>query len=272
MSAITIGEVGERPEARAAFDAVRAAVGGDAGGSEPVPLGATLLLARRGAAPLACASIAVATDLHGAPGPSGLVGHYQAVDPDAGVAVLGVACRSLSARGVARVLGPVNGSTWGRYRLALRPAAPTADEDPPPFQGEPWNPIRYPADFAAAGFNVAARYESRIDESLDAAPADATELALRVRDAGVTVRSLALQRFDEELDRLFDLSLEAFSANLYYTPLDRDAFRAQYAPLRARIDPALVLVAEDAAQRPVAFQFALRRRRAAAASAAACWT
>jgi len=253
MSALRVESFTASREKLTAFEQVRDAVGIYTGAApEPVPEGTLCFVAWEGEAPFARASAWVAPGLHHAPGASGLVGHYEALRPDAGVAVLTAACRALSERRVARVLGPMNGSTWSRYRLALR----ASESDPPPFLAEPWNPARYPDDFAAAGFVPEAHYESREDDRLDEDARDAEQLAESVRRAGVRVRTLDLARFDEELAALFALSLSAFADNLFYTPIDLPAFRAQYEKMRPFIDPELVLIAEDARGRPVAFQFA----------------
>jgi L-amino acid N-acyltransferase YncA len=253
MSALRVERFATGPERLTAFDRVRDEIGLYAHAApESVPEGTLCFVAWEGETPLARASAFVAADLRHAPGASGLVGHYEALRRDAGMAVLAAACRALTERRVARVLGPMNGSTWARYRLAQR----ANESDPPPFLAEPWNPARYPEDFAAAGFVPEAHYESREDDRLDEDARDADQLAESVRRAGVRVRTLDLARFDEELATLFALSLATFADNLFYTPIDLAAFRAQYEKMRPLIDPELVLIAEDARGRPVAFQFA----------------
>lgn len=221
---------------------------------EPLPAEAEALLLWRGDQPLACASIAVADTLHGVEGASGVLGHFEAVDLPSAVGLLSEACARLARRGVRRVLGPMNGSTWGRYRLALpdEPGEPGAV----PFLGEPVNPPDYPAWFEAAGFTVAARYESRIDEAPHEPAAQALELAERVARAGIRIRALDPTRFLEESRLLHELSLASFADNLYYTPIEWPTFRAQYEKLQPLIQPELVLIAERATGEPLAFQFA----------------
>jgi len=213
--------------------------------AEPIESGVTCLVARDGGRAVARLSLHLRDGLRGAPGRSGLVGHYEASNVDAGAALLRAACDALTAGGAHRVLGPMSGSTWSRYRLAL-PREPGDPECAPPhFSGEPRNPFDYPDHFNAAGFEVCARYESRIDD-LAAGIHDATELARRARDAEVSMRPLDLARFDGELDLLHELSLEAFADNLYYSPIDRAEFRAIYAPQRSRMDADLVTIVTDA--------------------------
>jgi len=223
---------------------------------EPVPAGTECRLALRdGGAVARCSSVLV-EGLHGADGWTGLIGHFEARDQAAALAVLADARGALFARGAARVLAPMNGSTWKRYRLALprEPGEPAFD--PPVFAGEPANPETYPAWFAAAGATVVARYESRIDETPAVPAADARALAGRVREAGIRVRALDAGAFESELALLHELSLESFAGNLYYTPIAREEFRAQYEAMRRGLDPGLVLIAESRSGTPIAFQFA----------------
>ncbi len=234
----------------AAFDALAGA------SREPVAPGTECRAAfREGEAVARCSSM-LADGLHGADGPTGLIGHFEARDEAAALALLGDARGALFARGARRVLGPMNGSTWKRYRFALPPEPGDGVFDPPVFAGEPTNPETYPAWFVAAGAMEVARYESRIDETPGTPAADAAALASRVREAGIQVRAMEAEAFDAELALLYELSLDSFAGNLYYTPIAFEEFREQYAALRQVLDPELVLVAEGRTGTPIAFQFA----------------
>lgn len=239
--------------ARMADFAALARAAGESAADEPVPEGAVCLLARRGGEPVARLAFTLALDLMGAPGLSGLIGWYQALDADAGVDLLRRATGRMD-RNVARVLGPMQGSTWGRYRLAL-PDASDAEAEPP-FLSEPWNPRRYPADWEAAGFRVAATYESAIVEDLTEADPRCGEMAERLRARGAAVRPLDPERFDRELQAIYHLSVAAFAENLYYSRIGFDEFRARYLPLRPLLDPELVRLAEDGEGRLLGFVFA----------------
>jgi L-amino acid N-acyltransferase YncA len=192
--------------------------------------------------------VAVRDDLVGAPGPSGVVGAWHvASDADAS-ALLDRAVTALAARGVRRVLGPMDGSTWMRYRVALPPAS-DAERALPPFPGEPTNPPEEAARWEAAGFRTAAQYESALTTELEPGEERARrerERADALRARGVGIRAFDLARWDEELEALHAASLLAFADNLYYAPIGLEAFRALYAPLRALVDPRFVRVATAA--------------------------
>lgn len=243
----------EDPARMASFAAVRQRVGYPTP-DEPVQPSARCLLAWNGETPVARLSFTVAAELHGAPGRSGLIGHYESTDPGAAAVLLRDAAARLREEGVDRILGPVNGSTWGRYRLAL-PLEP-GEIDEPPFLSEPINPPAYPADFQAAGFRVVATYESAVVDDLSHADPRRDELAERVRARGATIRPLDPSRFDDELRSIYDLSVAAFAENLYYSPIEFDEFRARYTPLRPLLDPDLVRLAEDTDGQLLGFVFA----------------
>lgn len=232
------------------FAAVRAGIVYPAP-DEPVPAGAECLVAYDAGRPVARLAMEVAPALHGAPGPSGLVGWYEALDGAAGTALLAEAREALAGRGAKRVLGPMNGSTWRRYRLALPPAP--GEAAPAPFLAEPVNPPDYPSHFLAAGFAVAAEYESRAaprPPTLPPAPPGAPAAD------GVRVAPLDPARFDDTLREVHDLSLRAFAGNPYYTPLPFDGFASAYRELRPLLDPELVRLARGADGRLLAFVLA----------------
>ncbi len=214
----------------------------------------------RGGVAVARVSVYVAHDLVGATGRIGLIGHYEAVDTVAGIAILDHATRVLQARGVTRILGPMNGSTWMRYRFALPQRAGEGTTSSDPFAGEPTNPPEYPAHWLAAGFREAEYYESAC-EPLDSVqePWPATqspEEATAADGSGIHVRRIALDTFDDELRTLHHLSTDAFAENAFYSPIDLVTFRALYAPFAARLDPAFVLLAERAPHDALGFVFA----------------
>lgn len=221
---------------------------------EPPGADAAWGLARDGSGVAARLATYVRRELSGVQGTSGLIGHYDARDAAAGVALLQDAVARLRAQGVQRVLGPMNGSTWRRYRLVL-PSGGSAPAEPP-FIGEPVNPDRYAEDFHRAGFRAAAMYESRISHDLGRANphAGAGETAIAAR--GISVAPLDLARFEEELRDLHALSVRAFPENRYYSPIDADTFAALYRPMRDLLDPELVLLARSETGELVAYAFA----------------
>lgn len=221
-----------------------------------VPGTEALLLTLDGVA-AARASVFVAKDMVGAPGPSGLIGHYEAINADVGRAVLEAAHQLLAERGVRRVVGPMNGSTWMRYRLALPPELGDHNADACWFAGEPSNAMDYAAHWQSAGFTVAQLYESRSEALSDQVLTSvSTSITYSNTQTTVRIRCFEPDRFDEELEILHRISLDAFAENRYYAPIDLATFRALYAPFRGRLDASFVLLAERSPGEPVGFVFA----------------
>ncbi len=164
----------------------------------------------------------------------GRVGRYRADTAAAGTAALLEACCILAEQGCTLAVGPIDGSTWHRYRLV------TSAGSRPPFFLEPTNPPAWPGHFTAAGFRPFAAYFSAMtpclhDLNLDAGPALAP---------GVTLRPLDVGDDDSEMSRLHELSLACFSRNLLFSPLDRHDFAELYRPLRPHLREGLSWVAE----------------------------
>jgi GNAT superfamily N-acetyltransferase len=235
----------------AAFNALE----GDppAGPARPPLAHATLLLARRGDRPVARLTYRAAQGLKDAPEVTGVVGHYEARDVEAGVALLERAVSALGEEDAGWVVGPMDSTTWGRYRLAL----PAPDgPDPAPFLTEPVNPPEYPSHFEAAGFRPVEQYLSRLIPDLDGLADRAAEVRDRLAAGGWALSPLEPARFDTMLDELYDLSVVAFADNPYYSRITRQEFRETYRPVRSFVDPDLVVLARDAEDRLAGFAFA----------------
>lgn len=223
--------------------------------ADPVDGAAALAIAGPPGAPLARASLWLAHDLVGAPGRSGLVGHYEALEPEAGVALLRASLAELSRRGALRVLGPMNGSTWRRYRFELPRESGDPDVRPDGFASEPRNPARYNDDFVAAGLRIVSRYESRYEPEPAVDPHAHERARERAESRGLRLHALDPAAFDAVLARMHAMSLGAFAGNAWYGPLPLEEFLALYAPYRDRVVPELVRLATDAEGRLAGYLF-----------------
>jgi predicted N-acetyltransferase YhbS len=178
----------------------------------------------------------------------GLIGHFAARDGEAACLLLSHACRRLAESGCSVAVGPMDGTTWRRYRFV------TTRGSEPPFFLEPDNPQEYPTWFEAAGFAPLARYYSNLDPDLGwGVPA---ALRGRLERNGITIRPLDPDDFDGELGRIHVISVASFRDNFLYSPISRDEFIALYTRIRPVVQPELVLFAECAGE-PVGFIFAV---------------
>jgi GNAT superfamily N-acetyltransferase len=168
----------------------------------------------------------------------GVIGHYAAADADSGSALLDRACRALAAAGCRTAVGPMDGTTWRRYRFIVERGAE------PSFFLEPDHCDEWPGHWSSAGFAPLATYTSTVNDDLTSRYGRAPEIHTRLRSAGVVIRPFDLARADEELHRIFELSLKAFRRNFLYSPLAEAEFLAQYSAALPFLEPELVLVAE----------------------------
>ncbi len=168
----------------------------------------------------------------------GVIGHFAATDATAGVALLTAACGRLSAAGCTMAVGPMDGTTWRRYRFV------TERDAEAPFFLEPDNPDDWPDHWRQAGFAPLAGYTSALNEDLSRDDPRIARARARLSDSGVTFRALDIKNPDSDLRRMFALSLESFGRNFLYTPIDEAEFMEQNRAVLPFVLPDLVLLAE----------------------------
>jgi len=178
----------------------------------------------------------------------GLIGHYESRDGNSASGLLGAACDELKNRGCTVAIGPMDGSTWNRYRLV------TETGSDPPFFLEPWNPSDYPAHFISSGFAPIATYCSALNTNLSFDDPRNDSVRRRIAESGITIRQINPDDFEAELRRIYAVSIVAFRKNFLYTPIDKADFLSQYAKVRPILQKELVLIAEQG-DRPVGFMF-----------------
>jgi GNAT superfamily N-acetyltransferase len=180
----------------------------------------------------------------------GVIGHYAARDATSGCDALRAACAELLGAGCSVAIGPMDGNTWRRYRFIVERG------EEPPFFLEPDNDDAWPGHWRAAGFRTLTTYRSAlaVNPVLDDAKIRGTTARLAGR--GLAVRDFDMDRADEELRRIFALSLVGFRRNYLYTPIDEAEFLEQNRRLLGVLGPDLVVLAEQHGE-TVGFLFAL---------------
>lgn len=169
---------------------------------------------------------------------TGLVGHYAACSDEAAAILLRAACERLHERGCNVAIGPMDGSTWHRYRFVVERGSE------PLFFLDVDQPDAWPRQFERAGFRELARYSSSLNPDLARRFEREAEWAQRARDQGVTLRAIDAGRLEQELRSIYSVSCSAFARNFLYSPIDEETFLRMYRPVLPHIDPRLVLLAE----------------------------
>ncbi len=180
----------------------------------------------------------------------GLIGSFESEnDLAAATAVLMAAEGAIRAHGAERIIGPMNGSTWAAYRVAL------SENEPCLFPLEPMNPGYYARLWEACGYVKLADYSS---SSFPLSPhlfagLDRTAAALRAR--GVTVADFRPAAAEEDLSTIYSLSLSGFNRNFVYAPFPRARFLEKYLPIASRMRAHDAAIARAATGEPLGFVF-----------------
>jgi hypothetical protein len=148
----------------------------------------------------------------------------------------------LLSMGAQKIIGPIDGDTWRRYRLSLPGSAPLN------FL-EPAYPAFVPGDFIAADMPVVATYRTTLVSDLSLAMEKLAEMESldqkTLAHVGVKVRCIRPDDFEYELGLLHQFSLTAFEHNFLYNPIDLASFQTLYRPLKGLLRGELVLIAES---------------------------
>jgi GNAT superfamily N-acetyltransferase len=183
----------------------------------------------------------------------GLIGHYAAYNDQAARVLIDHACAQLAAYQCTMVVGPMDGNTFRHYRFVTEQSV--GGDAHPTYFLEPENPDDWPSHFLARGFEPLAHYFSAVG-TLPEEDSRSALASSRIAGKGIRIRSVDLDVFENELQRIYDLVTRSFQGNFLYSPIARAEFVAQYMPIREHIEPQLVLIAEQH-DVPVGFIFAI---------------
>lgn len=147
------------------------------------------------------------------------------------------------------LLGPLNGSTWDEYRVAV------PDKNPPYFL-EPRHPHYYHGLIAGSGLKPVASYCSQRDAQMAGIKITGT-VEKRLSEKGLSFRPISLSRFQEELKKMFHFCSSAFRRNFLFSPASETGFIERYLRLKDLIAPDYVIFAVDPHDELKGFIFAV---------------
>ena len=134
---------------------------------------------------------------------------------------------SLKKEGIETIIGPLNGTTWNTYRYV------TDKGHRSPFLMEPWNEDYYVELFEKLGFKPLAYYISTVMENMN--PVQRGHLSKKIEKLkkfdyykDITVKSAKNEDLITILNKVYDLTIEAFKNNFLYSELDREIFLKMY--------------------------------------------
>ena len=183
--------------------------------------------------------------------PNGLIGHFHPDSAQAAATLLKAAEDFLKKQGCLEIIGPMDGNTWKPYRLV------SWSDNSAPFFMEPQNPTEWPEYWQDAGFTPYHEYISSVTEKLQLSDPRLPRTRERLKENGISWRCIQRSSFEADLRQVFKLSLEAFSQNILYTPISKEAFLQQYLPYADKVDTDFMLIAEDKTRECCGFVFAI---------------
>jgi GNAT superfamily N-acetyltransferase len=186
----------------------------------------------------------------------GAIGDFVADSAEATAMLLDGAADYLRQQGCQVAVGPMDRNTWQRHRFVIESGGRC------PFLLEPRNPVEHPVWWEHAGFSVLSRYSSSV-MPLDGSEVISLAVKSRLKRAGVNVRKLDANFYEDELRKIFAISLKSFANNFLYTPLEEKAFLVAYQKVHAQVDADLVRIAERDGT-PCGFVFGIPDLEAAA--------
>jgi hypothetical protein len=182
---------------------------------------------------------------------TGLIGWYECIDNDhAAESILAAACDFLFSNGCYWVIGPINGTTWNKYRLTV------ASQDRPFFL-ENYHKQWYPRHFQNNNFLPVASYYSSKIPLRETTDKRVEHFEQTLEKKGIHVRNFRIEKFDEEIEKIYKVCIKTFKSNFLYTPVDFISFEKMYEKVKVVLDPSLVKIAENCNGEPAGFLFAV---------------
>ncbi len=180
---------------------------------------------------------------------TGLIGFYECDEDEKASLMLFQAAESwLKQQGCSFVLGPMNGSTWYKYRLT--------DPDPyPPFFLDNYHKPWYTAQFVSHGFKSVGKYNSSGIDKLVVSEERIRRFENIFAGKGIVIRAIEPDAFESEVKKIYSICIHSFKDNFLYTPISESAVCNEYRKAESFIDPHYVLLAEERKGKPLAFIF-----------------
>ena len=180
----------------------------------------------------------------------GLIGFFESSSEGAHArGVLQAATRSLVSRGVKTIRGPVDLTTWNRFRVCY-------PDQEPPFVSEPFTRAYYRSCFSELGFAVAQRNVSTICGAEQVGfHRFATHLET-LQASGFVFERVEPVRLPSVLPHLHNLVLRCFADTWSFVPASLDEFRYTFADLSPASTDTVIHVAYTPAGAPVGCCFA----------------
>lgn len=134
------------------------------------------------------------------------------------------------------ITGPINGSTWDEYRLPITRFGTQFITDLP-------QPDYYRNLLLQSGFAISQQYFT-YTSPIQPKTTNAAFIQ-RIQKDGITVRTIDLNHYEVELEKLYSLCNIAFANNVFYSPVSKADFLKKYSQVKSLLRADFVWIAED---------------------------
>ena len=164
----------------------------------------------------------------------GTIGEFETKTQESGIIILEKCEEVLREKGVKLIVAPMNGNTWKKYRtLKYSNGEPT-------FLMENVNPQEHNEILLKAGFEELHTYTSTKGLIKDAYESESLDIIENnLEEANIVIRKFNKEEAINDLKKIYNVSVESFSRNPLYTPIEEKEFLKQYEPYINMVDDLL---------------------------------
>lgn len=167
------------------------------------------------------------------------IGDFETNSEENGIKILQKCEEILRKEGIDFIVGPMNGNTWRKYRTVK------FSNGEPEFLLENVNSNEYNKIFIESGFEEIYTYTSTKGLIKDAYESEILDiLESKITEENITIRKFDKNNYLEDLRKIYNISIQSFSNNPLYTPIEEKDFIQQYEPYINMVDEELILIAE----------------------------
>lgn len=168
------------------------------------------------------------------------IGSYECEDDDKSAReLLNYAKHLAKENNYTQIIGPMEGSTWENYRFSNH-------NDHPNFFMEPYHHVYYNQHFVDAGFSSISSYLSNLDLKMTYDEERLNKHEERFKSQGAVFRTIDMDNLEEDITKIAEFSISAFSNNFLYSPATVEDFSKKFMKISSLFDPRMILLVENA--------------------------
>ena len=142
------------------------------------------------------------------------------------------------------IIGPMNGSTWENYRMAVPSIEPL-------FLSEDFFPDYCFKLFTENQFEIIERFVSNRDETLEISDEFEAQRFKFEEEQGIQFREIPLEDYEKELPHLYTFCILTFKNNAFFSHISEEEFIEKYTKLKSVLNSKSILIAENSSKQVI---------------------